>query len=382
MKKIRVLHLIKTLDLGGAETNLFNLVEATDRERFDIHVGYSYGGQIEARFKKAGVRLFKYASASHRVKSLATLAIVARLVAYIRRHGIQIVHTHNFNSHIWGSMAAKIARVKIVEHVHDFRYLEPEDFARRRGESAQYRWIKYLKNVSDRVIVLTDQNREFLTRRGFYEPARVRMIQNGIPVRPPAADHATPDDFARWGILSGAPVIFTAARIAPEKNLDLLFSVAPAVRKEVPGAVFLVAGEGPLLEAYRKETAWRGLDDCIKWIGFHADALALASRSAIFLLPSFLELHSIAVLEAMSVGVPVVISKGVGCHDEFIRSGENGVLVDPFGAFGWAEAIIELLKNEPLRRAIGERGRSTCLSRFTIETAARKKEELYAELAR
>src|ERR1700693_1012346 len=106
--KIRVLHVIKTLSLGGAETNLLNLVQAIDRERFEIHVAYSYGGQIEKRFKDAGVRLFKYASKNHKIKSLASFAIVRRLAMYMSEKDIAIVHTHNFNAQFWGLMAAKL----------------------------------------------------------------------------------------------------------------------------------------------------------------------------------------------------------------------------------------------------------------------------------
>src|SRR6185436_8235882 len=106
--KIRVLHIIKTLDLGGAETNLFNLVQVADPSKVVVHVAYSAGGEIEEKFKKSGVALFKYASENYRVKSIATLFIILKLVGYIRKNKIHIIHTHNFSAHIWGSLAAKI----------------------------------------------------------------------------------------------------------------------------------------------------------------------------------------------------------------------------------------------------------------------------------
>src|SRR5437870_1870925 len=137
MRKIRVLHIIKTLNLGGAETNLFNLVNAMDPGKFEAHVAYSFGGEIETRFKRAGVRLFKYAEGSHRVRSLASLAIILRLMRYILANDIDMVHTHIFNAHVWGLIAAKLTGRRVIEHVHDFRYLPESEFQRRRGSNTQ-----------------------------------------------------------------------------------------------------------------------------------------------------------------------------------------------------------------------------------------------------
>ena len=132
MKKIRVLHIIKTLSLGGAETNLLNLVYAMNENQLvEAHVAYSWGGEIEERFLQNGVRLFKYSDENHRIKSLATLGIVFRLAKYILQHDIHIVHTHVFNAHVWGALAARLTGRKVVEHVHDFRYIDLKD--RERG---------------------------------------------------------------------------------------------------------------------------------------------------------------------------------------------------------------------------------------------------------
>src|SRR5664279_5582140 len=112
--KTKVLHIIKSLNLGGAETNLFNLVQSLDENKFELHVAYSQGGEIEGRFLKSGVKLLKFASDEHKIKSLASLPIIMRLAAYIKRNKIDIVHTHVFNGQIWGGIAAKIAGAKVI----------------------------------------------------------------------------------------------------------------------------------------------------------------------------------------------------------------------------------------------------------------------------
>jgi len=381
LKNIRVLHIIKTLDLGGAETNLFNLVNAIDKDKFECHVAYSYGGAIEKRFQaREGLKLFKYAKGDHKIKSLASVGIIARLVKYILKHKIDIVHTHTFNAHIWGLFAAKITGRKIVEHVHDFRYLEPEDFSRRRGISRQYKYVKYLQNQSEVVIVLTRQNRDFLLSNNHYSQGRVRVLQNGIPID--AAFTEEKDTILKnFGIKEGQRIILTPARIAPEKNIDLILRIAPEVIRQCPDAVFVICGSGPLLGEFQENVNSAGLNSYIKFIGFQAGINELLTITDIFLLSSFLELHSIAILEAMSMKVPVVISQGVGCNDDFINAWENGVLLDPFSDAGWAEAVVRLLKDEELRKRIGSNGYRTRSERFDIKKTVKDIEELYVQLA-
>lgn len=376
-RPIRVLHVIKTFGLGGAETNLLNLVTAFDRSHAEHHVAYSSGGEIEGRFLEAGVRLFKYAEQSHRVASFATAGIVLRLAGYIRREKIDIVHTHNFNGHLWGALAAKLTGRKLVEHVHDFRYLDMAEFRRRRGESAQFGRAKLFKGWSDRVIVLTKQNRDYLVERKFYSGDKIRLIPNGIPIRP-AASNAGP--LSDWP--ASAKIVLTAARMADEKNIDLIPEIAGQVAARVPGVRFAVAGDGPLLNKLKASVSEKGLDGAVKFLGFQKDVHALLSRADVFLLPSFLELHSIAILEALSLGVPVLCSAGVGSNSDIFNDGQDAVLRDPFTRDGWADALIRLLTDEPFRRHIADHGRRLAQQRFTIENIARQIENVYEELVR
>ena len=382
--KTRVLHVIKTLSLGGAETNLLNLVRALDPARYENHVAYSFGGEIEGRFLKGGVRLFKYAEGSHKIKSFQTIPIVLRLARYILKHDIDVVHTHIFNAHIWGALAAKLSGRKVVEHVHDFRYLDPEDFTRRRGSNTQYRHAGRFASLSDRVIILTRQNRDFLVEKKLQPDFKVRQIQNGIPLNGNVAQASgrRAEVREKFGIADSAQVILTSARISDEKNVDLVFRIVPEVLRHAPGAVFLISGDGPLLAPYKEKVRQMGLEDRIRMIGYYDNAFELLAASDLFLLPSFLELHSIAVLEAMSMGLPLVLSKGVGSNDEFIIDGENGVLLDPFSDDGWAGAVVRILRETGLRESLGRKAKETVLEKFDIRRIARQFEGVYDELVR
>ena len=378
VKPIRVLHIIKNFNLGGAETNLLNLIRATDGHCFEVHVGYSKGGEIEDRFLHAGAKLFKYASEDHKIKSLATCSIVARLVAYIRQHGLQIIHTHNFNAHVWGLMAAKLTGVKLIEHVHDFRYVESEDYKRRHGNVAQYRTIQYFKGWSDIVVVLTKQNKDFLVRRRYYTTDRVREIRNGIPFEL-SGTYSAEETRRRFGLDEKALVVLTSARISAEKNIGLILDIAPEVTRQVPNVQFVIAGDGPLKNELEQRARTEGLTN-VRFIGFCADMHEWLNAADVFLLPSFLELHSIAILEALSRRLPVFISRDVGCNSEIFRDDHDGVLRDPFSPKEWEEALVELLRDPVRRRRIGENGYALCRNRFDIAKTAHAIESVYKQL--
>ena len=375
---IKVLHVIKNFNLGGAETNLLNLIKAFDPQQLELHVAYSSGGQIRERFERENLRLFQYARADHKIKSWATPFIVWRLARYLLANRIDIVHTHNFNAHVWGCLAAKLTGRKLVEHVHDYRYLDLEEFRRRKGNVFQYRYIRYFKNLSDRVVVLTRQDADFLARNHYYPENKVREIRNGIPLEL-HSDEAGKTR-ALLGLSAGMPVVLTSARLSAEKNVALVLDIAPRVLREVPEAQFVIAGDGPLKEELEQRVRAEKLEAHVRFIGFYADIQGLLECADVFLLPSFLELHSIAILEAMSMKVPVVASRGVGCNSEIFHEGLDGFLLDPFSADGWAEVVVKLLKDPGWRRQVGERGYQLCRRDFDIARVAEKFQALYREL--
>jgi glycosyltransferase involved in cell wall biosynthesis len=176
-------------------------------------------------------------------------------------------------------------------------------------------------------------------------------------------------------------LVLTSVRFAPEKNVDLILRIAPAVIAVCPQTVFVLAGDGPLLEELKQEVVSKKLEDNVKFIGFQSDVRGLLAMSDIFLLPSFLELHSIALLEAMSMAKPVVISRDVGCHSEFIQDGANGLLLDPFCDAGWAEAINRLVANPDQPCRLGVAALETCRTLFDIRDVVKRLEYIYSDLA-
>jgi glycosyltransferase involved in cell wall biosynthesis len=378
--KMKVLHIIFTLNLGGAETNLFNLVTAFSNSSSEHHVAYSSGGEIEARFIASGIPLFKITESAHKIKSPVSFIIIARLLKYIKQNKIDIIHSHSFNGHVWGGLAARLAGKKVVEHVHDGRYHDQVDYAKRFGGFTQFRYVKYFCWLSDAVVVLTDQNKQYIINNCLHHKDKIWHIMNGIaPKKNLLSAESKYTIKQNLQLSSNAFVITSLSRMSPEKNIELILRIAPIVKQHIPDAVFIVAGNGPLLDKYRKIVK-ESDTDYVRIMGYCDKTTDLLSVSDVFLLPSFLELHSIALLEAMRMGLPVLTSKDVGSSGDFIAHKNNGFLLDPFEDDGWEKTIIDLWESPHLRQQVGQAAIKTCEHDFDIASTAAKFEQLYEHI--
>lgn len=372
------------MQVGGAEANLLNLVTAMQDVSFDFHVAYSFGGELEEKFQNAGLKLFKYSQREHKIKSCASLGIILRLKRYLQDNEIDILQSHTLNAHVWGLIAAKLAGCKVVEHVHDARYFDKEEYKRRRGFSSQFKFTSLFKNQSDCVVVLTRQNKDFLREHKLYPEHKIRQIYNGILFNSSSkiTQQNKREFFRRYNLHNDVLSVLSPSRLSPEKNVELIAHVASDVVKSVPNVVFLIAGSGGLENEMRSLIHDLRLQNNVLLIGYQKEIENILSLIDIFLLPSLLELHSIAIMEAMSQKVPVVVSANVGCNDEFIVDGINGFLCDPFLKDRWVSVITKLLQNPKLRREVGTAGYKTCKERFDMKLASNKFKDLYRDLAR
>ncbi len=380
MPKLKVLHVIKTLAAGGAEANLLNIVRATDRQQVEIHVAYSVGGPFEAALRRQAVRLYKFATEDHKVRSPASIGIILGLAGYLRRHRIRIVHTHNYSAHVWGALAAKLAGARVVEHVHDSRY-EDADYLRARGigRPEQFKQAKYFARLSHRIVVLTRRNRAYLTERLNVSCERIALMRNGIFLD--SRHEGREDDIRRrLSIPADRTVILAVGRLSPEKHLEFVVEIAQQMADGGRELLFLIAGDGPQRGEIEAKITKAGLEGRVQLLGFYENVPELLAISEMLIQPSLLELHSIVMLEAMSFGVPVLTSRGVGCHDEFISHGKNGFLLDPYRASDWAATICYLYRNPGLADEVGRCGRKLAEEQCDIRDTARRFENLYLEL--
>jgi glycosyltransferase involved in cell wall biosynthesis len=182
----------------------------------------------------------------------------------------------------------------------------------------------------------------------------------------------------KLGLGDGDIAVTTVANLRRTKDYPTLLRAAVDVLAAHPDVVFLAAGQGPLEEEIRAEIETLGLGDRFRLLGYVDDAVGLLSASDVFVLGSQVEGLSIALLEAMAMGLPVVAT-AVGGTPEVVTDGVEGRLVPARDPSALAAAIIEVVDDPAGRSRMGAAAAARA-SRYDISAAAREFESLYARL--
>jgi len=144
-------------------------------------------------------------------------------------------------------------------------------------------------------------------------------------------------------------------------------------------AVLVLVGDGPEREGVEKLAGALGLGPYVTFLGEQLHLGGLFAQADLFVLPSEQESFGLAALEALASGVPVVASD-VGGLPEVVRDGETGLLVPPHDPRALAVAVLELLRDEPRRAAMGRAARADATARFRPGPVLDRFEALYREL--
>jgi glycosyltransferase involved in cell wall biosynthesis len=171
------------------------------------------------------------------------------------------------------------------------------------------------------------------------------------------------------------PLVLTPARLDEQKGHPFLLRAAA----ELPGVDFALAGEGPERATLETLAGEMGIAERVHFLGYRDDIPQLLAACDVFALPSLYEGSSLAVLEAMAAGRPVV-SSAIGGTDELIDDGMDGLLVAPGDAAGLASALRRLLDDAELRKAFARRARERVERDFTPTAMTQRVETIYEEL--
>lgn len=216
-----------------------------------------------------------------------------------------------------------------------------------------------VKRLADAVIAISEAARNFAIKAGMM-PEQVFLVRSAIRVREfECPDREIPKDFRRqWGIPETAFVVAETARMAAGKGHDVILkAVANLPATERP--VVLMVGNGPEWKNLHQLAQNLGISETVCFTGFLDDVRVSLWASDIFVhVPNFFpEGVSVAILEAMAAGLPVVASK-VGGIPEVVRDGETGLLVPPNDPKALAEALTNLRQDKTLCKQLGRQAQS------------------------
>lgn len=364
---LRVMFIITTLEVGGAETLLVNLVRRFDRSRVlpEICCLKATGQLGEVLREELPVFDSMFAGKYD-------LRVLPRLTKLLRRRQIDAVVTVGAGDKMfWGRLAARAARVPVVAcALHSTGW--PDVVGRLN------RWLTPL---TDAFIACAAPHGEYLIEHERFPPDRVHVIPNGIDVDRFQPRPASPDLRRRLSIPADAPLACILAALRPEKNHEMFLDVAQRVRREIPKAHFLIIGDGPRRAELERLTALLDLTDSMHFLGTRPDVPELLSLTDVLLLTSHMEANPVSVLEALAMEKPVVATR-VGSLPQSVLDREVGYLVEPGDAAAMAERVVELFRDAKLAAKLGGAGRQHVVANCSLARMVEGYEDLLHDLHR
>jgi glycosyltransferase involved in cell wall biosynthesis len=376
VKRTRIAFVSSTLEVGGAENVLFNLVTRLPSPRFEAEILFlKEPGRVGTRLIREGV-----SHASGLQRGRRDPAVFFRILSRLKASRPDILFSlDHHNAMFWGrlaSLAAGVARRVVASH----------STGRMESRRSFSRLDRTLMRYTDAVVALSAAQADYLRRVERIDPRKIVVIENGIDVaRYEAGDSRAVEKLREsLGLGPAERVVAMVAVLRPEKAHGALLAAARelALRRPDLAVRFLIVGGGPekgRIEALRGEL---GLDESVLLVGERDDVPDILHLSHVVVLPSHgaVETLPLAVLEAMAAGVPVVAS-AVGSVPEVIQDGRTGRLIAPADAIGLSEAICRIFDEPEETQRIIRQARETVRERYTVERMVRRYEELFDRLS-
>lgn len=311
------------------------------------------------------------------------------LVRFALKRRIDLAHLH----HIWPQAVFQLKKSGvpvIIEHDHYGIW----------GPPSQIRKYLEYRELVDGVITVSEAGRQLFLKRLNYDPAKIFTLYNGIDFKAPKADSPVESH-------PNTLVVTTISRLEPVKGIDSLIKAAPVVRRKLNNVRFWIVGNGRQNQVLKQLASDLGVAKLIKFWGEREDVDSILAATDLFVLPSFREPFSGALIEAACRAKPA-IAANIDGNAEIICQGETGLLINPsipvkskLRKFAYlvvngetkrlqkpkaidpvqlGAAIVLLLKEPERRRLMGEKAKERALKLFSVEQYSNNLSSYYQKL--
>lgn len=355
---MKVLHVINSLELAGAETLLTDLALRLSQRNIDveIYVLKASGSSLEEKVKRSGVRLY-FSS----ITSVYSPLQIPALVKHLFRHKYDLIHVHLFPAQLWAACAASFAPVPLITTEHS-------TYNRRR--TVLFRVLDRWMYKRYRAVVTISKATAVALSKWLPEIAkRICTIFNGIEVS--YFVNAQAIDIKMLPSLQ-RPLLVSVGRLEQEKDQATLLKSLPYLET----AHLLLIGDGPMRDQLQELASRLGVTHRVHFLGRRTDVPNLLKIADVYVQPSRWEGFGIATLEAMAAGVPVVVSRVAGLKDVV---GDAGLLFEPGNEWELAEKISALLASQETRREYAVRGQVRAMQ-FDIKQTVDRYKDLYLQI--
>lgn len=385
MKKIKILEVIGDSSLSGAPVAVLGLVKGLDKKEFDVTCVCPPGPLAGILREIKGIEVevvtmkskwdFKVIKKIHRlIKSLSKGEPASPI----------IVHTHGLRGGLLGRLACIFAektapKVVYTEHLWTADYR----LKNRLGYFLQIFWLWFLDFFTDKTITVSKAVADFLVNRGITRLDKIKVIYNGVEVKEKRVEHRKKDNELTIGFVGS---------LAKRKGVDYLIRAFVDISSNTKPLLskLIIVGEGPEKANLKRLSQRLKIEDKVDFRGQVEDIATIYPTLDLYVQPSLDESFGIATLEAMSFGIPVIVS-AVGGLCELLEGKSDkvaknpyqltdyGILVQPKNSVALSKAILKLLKDKELRRKMARKAKERT-KEFSVEKMVSQTEQLYSKL--
>lgn len=369
---MKILHVIDSGGLYGAETMLLGLVREQRRMGIDASI-LSLGnvGQGEKAFELAA-RQRGLPVQTLRIRSGFNLAGALAIIRRVRKQAIDIIHSHGYKGNILLGLVPRPCRVPVVSTLHGWTA------ATFPSRLAMYQWLdRRMLTRLDSIVSVSEFSRH--DQRLHNVPAtKLTIIENGLDLGVLPEIVATSIS-GRFTKKDREFVIGAVGRLAPEKGFGFLIEALKLVLTSCPGVRASILGEGPDRAILQHQIDDAGLHGLVELTGYQSDTIRWMQKFDVFVLSSVTEGLPMTVLEAMYVRIPIVATK-VGGVPEALDQGMGGVLVEPASPSALAVALERIYHGEVNVQSMVEYSYQRLFEKYTSGRMAARYSEVYQNL--
>lgn len=367
---MKILHLISSSGLLGAERVLLELAEHSKRSGLKVTIGVFNNSQNPnfdlakyAKGKDFDIQIFP-------CNGRFDKKTIRMIKDHMDQAGIQILHSHNYKSNFYARRALSNNNIRWIVTNHGRRF----------GPKLMlYNLLDGLMvRRADRVIAVSKEIAKRM-KRARIDSKKICLIENGVNLERFQKKIASESIKESLGIKKDVPVVATVGALTEEKGHLYLLRAIPKVVQRFPEAIFLFIGDGRERPNLEKTTSSLGIKNSVIFAGMRNDVPGLLSILDVFVLPSLNEGLPMALLEAQAARIPVVATR-VGAMPDVVEDRVTGILVSPKDPQAIAEAIIMILSDKKFASDIAHKGFERVRDHFSSEKMGDKYIAIYKEL--
>lgn len=366
-RKTSILYLSTSSGPGGAERVISSLAASIDLARYRPLLCLFRPGWLQEQSESRGVRTFVIPT-----QGMTDWRWALQFKRLLEQEKIDLIHAHEFDANTQGAFVAALAGLPMVATIHGKNY-----FWEKLRRRLAYRWVS--RNAT--MVAVSEDLKQFIVEKVGVSPSQVKVLYNGVDVFPNCDSIEVGECRKELGLPPSHQIVGVVGNLYPVKGHQYLIDSIPAVLSKCPNTSFVFAGRGELEAELRGQVHRLGLDARVFFLGLRQDIPRILSVIDVFVLPSLSEGLSMAILEAMIAGKPVVATQ-VGGNPELVLDGETGFLIPPRDSQALAASLTTLLMNKQQAEQFGERGKRRAERQFSLQNMVCAYQALYDECIR